>query len=178
VRSTSFLFTTLCTSIQYFGVLRVQIGVQWNKFKPAGAAPRRRAPTRTTPAQRHPWCSGPRAPSWGHAPRGHRAPRVVPGGCAHSVLRPARSVLGPLALLYKARAHAAYKGTLAPPRACMPPPPRLVPSPATSRVPPLSCSATRVRLRANTPAPPPLRTSALARTHWPSLPHPSPGLEP
>jgi hypothetical protein len=39
MRSTTFLFTTLCTSIQNFGVLRVQTMAQQNEFEPAGAAP-------------------------------------------------------------------------------------------------------------------------------------------
>jgi hypothetical protein len=41
VRSTTFLFTTLCTSIQLFGVTRVQTGAQEN-IRPA--VPRRRTP--------------------------------------------------------------------------------------------------------------------------------------
>jgi hypothetical protein len=39
VRSTTFLFTTWCTSIQIFGVLGVQIGVQCHKVGPADDAP-------------------------------------------------------------------------------------------------------------------------------------------
>jgi hypothetical protein len=40
VRYTTFLFTTLCTSIQNFGDFHVQTGAQWNIFEPE-RAPRR-----------------------------------------------------------------------------------------------------------------------------------------
>jgi hypothetical protein len=78
VRSTTFLFTTLCTSIQIFGVLSVQTEVQWHNFGPADATPRsalqRRAPRAPRPATS---ASGPRphlleAP---HLPQAARAPR-------------------------------------------------------------------------------------------------------
>jgi hypothetical protein len=66
VRSTTFLFTALCTSIQLFGVTRVRTGAQENVL----AASRRAAPCRT---------EGPRP----HAPlpRGH-APQGAPQGPA------------------------------------------------------------------------------------------------
>jgi hypothetical protein len=48
VRSTTFLFTSWCTSIQIFGVSSTRIGLQWHGFRPAEDMPRRHAPRRAT----------------------------------------------------------------------------------------------------------------------------------
>jgi hypothetical protein len=48
VRSTTFLFTTLCTSIQLFGVTRVQTGTQEKQF--GHVVPRRVGPRAPAPA--------------------------------------------------------------------------------------------------------------------------------
>jgi hypothetical protein len=84
VRSTTFLFTTLCTSIQIFGVLSVQTGVQWHNFGPADATPR--APRLATSASGpHPRLS--EAP---HLPQDVRAPRRLEARAS-----PRRSVAPP-----------------------------------------------------------------------------------
>jgi hypothetical protein len=82
VRSTTFLFTTLCTSIQLFGVTRVQTGAQENISGSRAAPYRRPAPscappeTRTLPRPRAP---RPRAPSaWASRPRHVVSATVVP----------------------------------------------------------------------------------------------------
>jgi hypothetical protein len=79
VRSTTFLFTTFCTSIQIFGVLSIQTGVQWHKVGPVDAAPRRaylgvrspRVPSqgRLAPSQ----CLASRDASWSAPSRTRRA---------------------------------------------------------------------------------------------------------
>jgi hypothetical protein len=74
VRSTTFLITTWCTSIQIFGVLGVQIAAQCHKVGSADAAPRhvatsRVASTRACAAS----VSEPLAPSRGRTPPRGRA---------------------------------------------------------------------------------------------------------
>jgi hypothetical protein len=110
VRSTTFLFTTLCISIQLFGVLRVWIGAQWH-IRPA--APRlRHAVLLPAPpgAARHP---RPRTLlRWAHTPRHHespRCPRRVPRQAHVGPVAPARGCLPSVppcsmsvSLLYKA----------------------------------------------------------------------------
>jgi hypothetical protein len=57
VRSTTFLFTTLCTSIKNFEEIRIQTGAHWINSSRACSAPRRRAPhprPRRAPRAAHP----------------------------------------------------------------------------------------------------------------------------
>jgi hypothetical protein len=74
VRSTTFLFTALCTSIQLFGVTRVQTGTQENIT--AAPAPRRAVPPRRL------CCALPEA-----APSLGRPRHVTPGAPRHATCR-------------------------------------------------------------------------------------------
>jgi hypothetical protein len=77
VRSTTFLFTTLCTSIQIFADFRVRTGVLWNMFEPVDAAPRHATP----PPVRPPFV-------WPQAPWGAAVGPPVTSSHASTIKRP------------------------------------------------------------------------------------------
>jgi hypothetical protein len=86
VRSTSFLFTTLCTFIQNFGVSCAQTGAQQHGFGSAGAPRRDVAPAHAAPARS---AARVHAPFLGRpAPRGALKPaRYAPPVAAPYVCR-------------------------------------------------------------------------------------------
>jgi hypothetical protein len=192
VRSTTFLFTTLCTSIQNFRDFRVWIGLPWNIFKPPEAAPRRRARRAARAPRRLGICVArhprPRLPQDVHVLRClvlrgipyalHLARRSVRRFllCAHSYQgSPPYEALTPRASFTarpRGRAtppHRLFKGgTL--PRAC---------TPRTSLAPPSPSRApTSSRGRATVPVPPlaPAGVDRAARSRAPAGSSPEQGV--
>jgi hypothetical protein len=159
--STTFLFTTLCTSIQFFGDLRVRTGVLWNIFEPTALrAARATATPRTIQGRAFP---RPPAPldALSSAPRHAPFPRTRRAGPPVRPLSPHARLPRPLyhgvipSLRREARKSSCIKGLQASSRA--PPPCRSLCRPPAP-LPPLQWNH---HLR-----PPPLQTNAPSVFLW------------